>query len=308
MKAGVAAARALPGPLLATLLAACGAGGTPPAPNDPLPPPARIAADAATAPVTGAGTLGGDWPPCARDLISESASTLRIVDADCAQLPETVWPAVGRFPLLATQARPADVDPGGVNEIGVEERKVAAVAVAAITDALQRGLVGGPGHGAGLRGGAFSVAWGPQLTLTLFNCAFTTDVVVSGLVTWAHADIFGDGGFLPAYRPLTADLVVGGPGTVGGTLHVAGSWLSNDPNGYFSVTGALGGKQVAVLVPETSVAPAASPEASRRCLRVQTAASAKFEQFLGSPSCTPRGPARQRHQPRITARSVSWPV
>lgn len=197
MKAGVAAARALPGPLLATLLAACGAGSTPPAPNDPLPPAARIAADATTVPVTGAGTLGGDWPPCARDLISESAFTLRIDDKACAQSPETVWPAVGRFPLLASQARPADVDPGGVNEIGVEERKVAAVAVAAITDALQRGLVGGPGHGVGLRGGSFSVAWGPQLTLTLVDCAFSADVRVSGMVTWAHADILAPAAFFP---------------------------------------------------------------------------------------------------------------
>ncbi len=290
MKAGVAAARALPGPLLATLLAACRAGGAPPAPDDSPPPLVSIVRQ------------------CAPDLISEFVTTLRADDPACAQSPETVWPAVGRFPLHASQALPADVDPGGVNEIGVEERKVAAVAVAAITDALQRALVGGPGHRAGLRGGAFSVAWGPQLTLTLFNCAFTTDVVVSGLVTWAHADILGDGGFLPSYRPLTADLAVGGPGTAGGTLHVAGSWLSNDPDGYFSVTGALGGKQVAVRVPETSVASAASPEGSRRCLQAQSAASAKFEQHLGNTSCTPGGPARQRHQPRITARSVSWPV
>ena len=31
---------------------------------------------------------------------------------------------------------------------------------------------------------------------------------------------------------------------------LAGSWLSNDANHFFSVTGTLGGKQVAVLVPE----------------------------------------------------------
>jgi pimeloyl-ACP methyl ester carboxylesterase len=200
--------------------------------------------------VADSGHTAADWSQCARDLISEFVSKLRIDNPACAQEPETVWPAVGRFPLLATGARPADVESGGTNEIDVEERKVVTVAVSAMTDALQRGLVGGPGHGVGLRGGTFSVAWGPQLTLTLVDCAFTADVKISGMVTWAHSDIFGAGGFLPANRPLTADLIVSGPGTAGGTLHIAGSWLSNDPDHFFSVTGTLGGKQVAVLVPE----------------------------------------------------------
>lgn len=200
--------------------------------------------------VADTGHTAANWSQCARNLISEFVANLRLDNPACAQVPETVWPAVGRFPLLASGARPADVDPGGGNEIDIEERKVVTVAIAAMTDALQRGLVGGPGHGVGLRGGTFSRAWGPQLTLTLVECAFTTDVIVSGLVTWAHSDIFGDGSFLPGFRPLTADLVVSGPGTAGGTLHVAGSWLSNDPDGYFRVTGTLGGKEVAVLVPE----------------------------------------------------------
>jgi len=43
---------------------------------------------------------------------------------------------------------------------------------------------------------------------------------------------------------------VSSPGTAGGTLRVAGSWLSNDPVLYFNMSGTLGGKNVAVLVPE----------------------------------------------------------
>src|SRR5262245_8132067 len=101
MKAGVAAARALAGPLLATLLAACGAGGAPPAPDGSSPPLASIVRQ------------------CAPDLNSEFVTSLRIDNPACARLAETVWPAVERYPLLATQARPADVAPGGVNEIGV---------------------------------------------------------------------------------------------------------------------------------------------------------------------------------------------
>lgn len=212
--------------------------------------PVQNSAGAGWIHVADTGNNAAAWPQSAPNPGSEFVSKLRIDKPVCAQVAETVWPAVGRLPLLATGACPADVDPGGVNEIDVEERRVVTVAVAAVTDALQRGLAGGPGHGVGLRGGSFSLAWGPQLTLTLVDCAFTADVKVSGIVTWAHSDIFGAGGFLPANRPLTADLIVSGPGTAGGALHIAGSWLSNDPNRYFSVTGTLGGKKVAVLVPE----------------------------------------------------------
>jgi hypothetical protein len=187
---------------------------------------------------------------CAPELDSQFVTVLRIADPACTGLPETMSPTVGAVPLLATEVRPADVEAGGGNEIGIEERKVASVAVAAITDALKRGLDGGKRYGAGLRGGSFAVAWGPQLTLTLVDCAYTADVTVSGLVTWAHSDIFGTGSSRAINRPLTADLIVSGPGTAGGTLHITGSWLSNNPNGFFNVTGSLGKKKVAVRVPE----------------------------------------------------------
>jgi hypothetical protein len=94
------------------------------------------------------------------------------------------------FPLFATGALPATVDAGGLNEIGIEERTVVTVAVATMTDALHRGLASGPDHGTGLLGGTFRISWGPQLTLTLVDCAYTADVTVSGLVTWAHSEIF----------------------------------------------------------------------------------------------------------------------
>jgi hypothetical protein len=47
-----------------------------------------------------------------------------------------------------------------------------------------------------------------------------------------------------------ADLLVSGPGTAGGTLHVAGTWQAPGPVGTFTVSGQLGGLSVAVLVPE----------------------------------------------------------
>jgi len=49
---------------------------------------------------------------------------------------------------------------------------------------------------------------------------------------------------------LVADLSVSGVGTAGGTLHVEGSWQAPGPLGKFRISGTLGGRKVAVLVPE----------------------------------------------------------
>src|SRR5215469_6607102 len=47
-----------------------------------------------------------------------------------------------------------------------------------------------------------------------------------------------------------ADLVVSGPGTAGGTLHVEGTFLNPGPVGKFKVQVVLGSKRAAVLVPD----------------------------------------------------------
>ena len=152
LPASPAVARTIFGTILATLLAACGGGSSSPA-NSP---------ETTVIIVAGAASIS---PACAADHAEPAAETFALIQSIRAN------PIEGEF-----------IGAGGANAIDVEERKVVTVAVAAMTDALQRGLVGGPG-------------------------------------------------------------------TAGGTLHVAGSWLSNDANGYFSVTGTLGGKTVAVLVP-----------------------------------------------------------
>lgn len=69
-----------------------------------------------TIPEAGHETVG--WSQCARDLVSEFVESLQVTDTSCASTPETVWPAVGRFPLLAKDARPAEVDSSGGNRIG----------------------------------------------------------------------------------------------------------------------------------------------------------------------------------------------
>jgi len=173
---------------------------------------------------------------CGNDLANRMIETLSPGDTSCAStLQSVIWPAVGRFPLLASNARPATPDASGTNRIGDAERKVVTVAIAAVTDALQRSIIG-PGTGVGLRGGTFETP--DYLNYTLSNCAFSQDVMVSGTVFWGYDD------------SVDANLTVGGPGTAGGTLHVTGFWLMPAPVKYFEITGTLGGKHVAVLVPE----------------------------------------------------------
>jgi pimeloyl-ACP methyl ester carboxylesterase len=178
---------------------------------------------------------------CGTNLANQLIETLSPGPTSCANTPEYIYPALGRFPILAKDARPAAIDPSGTNQIGEAERKVASVGVATAIDALLRTYIGS-GSGVGLRGGTFQTAFldgGATWMTTLMSCAFSEDVIVNGTVTWA-----GD-------YSIVADLVVTGPGTAGGTLHITGFWMTpSGPLGNFQVSGALGGKNVAVLVPE----------------------------------------------------------
>jgi len=176
---------------------------------------------------------------CAAGLASGFFETLQVGDTSCAKTPETVWPALGRFPLQASDARPAEVDPDGHNQIGDGERRVVTVAVATAIDALKRTSIG-DGTGVSLRTGTFesnSDDNGKQIT-TLVDCAFAKDVTVNGTMVWG-ADL-----------SLVADLTVSGTGTAGGTLHIEGAWQASGAVGNFKVSGTLGGRHVAVLVPE----------------------------------------------------------
>jgi pimeloyl-ACP methyl ester carboxylesterase len=176
---------------------------------------------------------------CAANLQSNFFETLQVGDTTCTKTPETVWPALGRFPLIADDARPAEIDPAGNNEIGKHERKVVTVAVETAIDALKRSTIGG-GNGVGLRAGTFQTSFdtnGNQTT-TLTDCVFTTDVTINGSLVWG------------ADRSFVADLTVSGSGTAGGNLHIAGTWEAPGPVANFTISGTLGGRQVAVLVPE----------------------------------------------------------
>jgi pimeloyl-ACP methyl ester carboxylesterase len=178
------------------------------------------------------------WSTCAASLESDFVENLQIGDPSCLDMPETIWPAVGRFPLLAASARPAEIDPNGDNEIGIEGRKVVTVSVAVATDALQRNTIGS-GDGVGLRSGTFHAEVTESGTeMTLNGCAFAADVMVSGTVFWGVDKSF------------TADLIVTGSGTASGVLHVEGAWQAAGFVGDFKISGTLGGRKVAALVRE----------------------------------------------------------
>ena len=189
-------------------------------------------------------TIG--WSTCARNLANRFIENLEPGDTSCAKTPEVVWPAVGRFPLFVCDARPADPDKSGANQIGIAERKTVSVAVATAIDAFQRTSIGsafftGSGSGVGLRGGTYqSVLFGPVAfeTVTLTNVLFAKDLMVNGTISWGND------------YSVVGDLTVSGPGTAGGSLHITGFWENAGPVGDFAVTGKLGGKNVAVVVPE----------------------------------------------------------
>ena len=195
-------------------------------------------------PVAEAGHVTAYWTQCSANLESQFIETLQLGDTSCANTPQTVYPAVGRFPLTAVDAWPAEVDPSGVNGIGLGERRVVTVAVATTIDALKRAATGigngGDGSGVGLRGGTFTstVDTSGNQTTSLTNCLFSKDVTVNGTVVWGADFSF------------VADLAVSGTGTTGGNLHVEGAWQAPGPVGNFKITGTLGGRHVGVLVPE----------------------------------------------------------
>jgi len=180
------------------------------------------------------------YSQCAINLMAHFVEALEVGDASCADAPETVYPASGRFPLLARDARPASIDPNGGNDIGVSERKVVTVAVATVPDALKRIILNGfSGDGVCLRAGTFHFDFGDAgITLALNGCSFAEDVQVNGTIV-ANFD-----------SSLIGDLTVSGSGTQGGSLHLEGNFLAPGPVGNYKVSGQIGDHQVAVLVPE----------------------------------------------------------
>ena len=186
--------------------------------------------------VASSGHITAAYGLCGANISNNFLETLQTGDTTCARTPEIVWPAVGRFPLLASDALPAESAPGNRGTTG--DLKVVSVAVATMKDALQRTTLGST-SGVGLRGGTFQDAVGTTAqVITLNGCLFTQDVSVSGVITYGFD------------TSVSASLSVTLSDGTTGSLRVTGAFLNPGPAGYFSVTGSIGARQIAALVPE----------------------------------------------------------
>jgi hypothetical protein len=187
-------------------------------------------------PVASSGHVTAAFGFCGTNISNNFLENLQTGDTACAQTAEIVWPAVGRFPLLASDALPAEPAPG--NHGSPADLQVVSVAVATMKDALQRTTLGST-SGVGLRGGTFLDTVGAtSQVITLNSCLFTQDVSVSGTITYGFD------------TSVSASLSVTLSGGTTGTLNVTGAFLKPGPVGYFSVTGSRGHRRIAALVPE----------------------------------------------------------
>ena len=186
--------------------------------------------------VASSGHVTSGFGQCGTNISNNFIETLQPGDTSCAQTPERVWPAVGRFPLFTINALPAT--PASGNQGTVHDLKVVSVAVATMRDALQRTTLGSTG-GLGLRGGSWTDTVGAtSQVITLSGCLFTEDVSLSGTITYGFD------------TSVSASLSVTLSDGTTDTLNVTGSFLQSGPVGNFFVTGSIGGRQVAALVPE----------------------------------------------------------
>ncbi len=176
---------------------------------------------------------------CSDALVANFIAELKPGDTGCARDTTLRFPAVGRFPVHAGDARPASVNPGHGDASTVADRRVATVATAAVTDSFRRGFSGGFSQGAGLRGGTFDFEFGDTSSIsTLHGSRFAKDVAVSGNAEYGYES-----------EAIVATISVDGPGGEDGTLHVTGNWFSFHEVTSFVVSGKFGGRTVALRVP-----------------------------------------------------------
>ena len=189
------------------------------------------------------------WSRCAVGIAVRFLSTLQTGNTSCAAdtrgasgnpfggaAGELQLQGVGRFPLRAQAAIPAKRDHARHDASTPLARRVAAVAWAAVEDAVYQTPRLTATTGRGLRGGTYKVKHGKATTkITYRRARFSRDVAVSGV---ASLDI--------ATSRLTGRITVAGalPGTL--QLH-ATLWDPDKPNA--TVRGTLGGQRVALLAP-----------------------------------------------------------
>ena len=187
---------------------------------------------------TGHHTIFSWRSQCAVEIVASFLATLKPGDTSCAAKPDLAFPAVGRFPLVAKDAVPADVA-GRKDRSSRLDRKVAAVVAAAVTDAFNHGLMTGE-SGVGLRGGSFAIEFGDEgASVDLDAIRFASDVAISG-----HATRAWETGVIDA------QVTVDGPRGEDGTLRVTGAWTQPGAT-TLRIDGRIGRRAIALSVPAT---------------------------------------------------------
>ena len=198
-------------------------------------PAARVVHVLGTGHLTAAGFDG----PCVQSVMRAFVVHLTPGNTGCTRKPAFAYPAVGRFPRTAAEARPASTILGGADESTSSDRRIAATVVATVVDGIRRALIAdGPNaHGRGLRGGVVrsdSNAAGPLVEMAGDRLA--QDVAVTG---HSRVDL--------ATGALDADVALSAP-KASGEVHVSGVLFRPGRHG-LRVDGSIDGRRVVAGVP-----------------------------------------------------------
>jgi pimeloyl-ACP methyl ester carboxylesterase len=184
-------------------------------------------------------TAAGFDGPCVQRVIRRFVVHLSPGSTGCTRTPAFAYPAVGRFPRTAAEARPASAIPGAGDESAASDRRIAATVVATVVDGIRRALIADApnAHGRGLRGGVVRSDSDPSGPLVeMRGDRFAGDVAVSG---HARVDL--------ATGALVADVALSSP-TVDGKVHVGGVLFRPGHHG-LRVDGSIDGRRVVAGVP-----------------------------------------------------------
>ena len=174
---------------------------------------------------------------CAARIAARFVDTGAAGSTRCSTTEGSTVLGIGDFPRTAADETPAR-RASTADRSTLRDRKAAAVAVYTWLDALGQAWDVGADAGPALRGGTWSVAYGPdEATWTLDGARFAEDVAVSGT---AHFGFSADN--------VPADLTVSGAGTAAGTLHVEAPAIYDLTRPTAHVTGTLGGRTIDLVV------------------------------------------------------------
>jgi hypothetical protein len=182
-----------------------------------------------------------------------AVQVLRAFVADPAHgLTPPVLACTSQVPPVRAQAQfyrsftgvPAAAAIRGTSASAEQLRAVAAAALT-VADVVDRWYNNYTGSGVGLHGGTWSYAGGAVTTFQLHRVLLTTDLAVSGTVTWDQ-----DGHSIVA-RLVLAQVGPTGQTTAGSTVAgtLAGSWNTRATGSTAVLTGVLGGHQLAAALP-----------------------------------------------------------